>query len=561
MSTWRPLTRQILFVPVQPAAQATTSDLAITPTLAGDGVADDGPAIAAALATGKPVVLKPAAVHYRLNSPLVLPAGATLIGIGNPALVFYGTTTGQRGVVETGGANVRIEGLTIDARRRSQGNGGWLAALKVMHDNTHMRDVHVRDSGWRGTWWIGVKHCSWIGGSSRFHSGPGLALWGVSFSKFAHLDLSDNANFGVHMEDGTNNCHLEALTAYNAGNNFMSLELVGMVFSCFRNKILNCFAEGTGDNGISITGYRNIVSGNHCIGNTYAGIDVYGSENVVTGNYCANNNQRRLTTHPKHVLGEELHKHPGIGVKAFWGGMGARNTITGNVCVDTQDVPTQYFGVYINSTPYPNWTANWDVNYLSYAAHNGNVYKCRISSGASGVTGSTPPTHTAGTVYPEGETVGWEYLGRYEGNTAPKHNVLASNVCTGNIARQTYDATNNANQVTDDNLISLKGPGTYNYRTTIETFSGDPNSAQRRARTGSMVMRLNGPVGNNIYVKEFGDLTTDGWTPLMARRAGDSSSRPTPAADAIGYVYFDVSLGKPIWWTGAGWVDAAGAQI
>lgn len=42
---------------------------------------------------------------------------------------------------------------------------------------------------------------------------------------------------------------------------------------------------------------------------------------------------------------------------------------------------------------------------------------------------------------------------------------------------------------------------------------------------------------------------------------GATASRPDLVAADIGAYYFDTTLaaaGKPVWWTGAAWVDAAG---
>ena len=39
---------------------------------------------------------------------------------------------------------------------------------------------------------------------------------------------------------------------------------------------------------------------------------------------------------------------------------------------------------------------------------------------------------------------------------------------------------------------------------------------------------------------------------------GDTASRP--AEPVLYQSYFDATLGKPIWWNGTGWVDAAGAN-
>lgn len=42
----------------------------------------------------------------------------------------------------------------------------------------------------------------------------------------------------------------------------------------------------------------------------------------------------------------------------------------------------------------------------------------------------------------------------------------------------------------------------------------------------------------------------------VALLSGDTASRP--AAPATGWMYFDTTLGQPIWYDGSGWVDATG---
>jgi len=41
--------------------------------------------------------------------------------------------------------------------------------------------------------------------------------------------------------------------------------------------------------------------------------------------------------------------------------------------------------------------------------------------------------------------------------------------------------------------------------------------------------------------------------------SGDTSSRPTTSE--TGLMYFDITLGKPIWWNGSAWVDATGTTV
>jgi len=45
---------------------------------------------------------------------------------------------------------------------------------------------------------------------------------------------------------------------------------------------------------------------------------------------------------------------------------------------------------------------------------------------------------------------------------------------------------------------------------------------------------------------------------LTDQPGGATGARPT-AGRPVGLSYFDTTIGKPVWWTGAGWVDAAGA--
>lgn len=49
------------------------------------------------------------------------------------------------------------------------------------------------------------------------------------------------------------------------------------------------------------------------------------------------------------------------------------------------------------------------------------------------------------------------------------------------------------------------------------------------------------------------------WKKFQSIISGITGSRPT--VTDIGYQYFDTTLGKPIWWKGAVWVDATGATV
>lgn len=48
--------------------------------------------------------------------------------------------------------------------------------------------------------------------------------------------------------------------------------------------------------------------------------------------------------------------------------------------------------------------------------------------------------------------------------------------------------------------------------------------------------------------------------PQRARRS-NTAGRPTLTASDIGYLYFDTTISKPIWWSSVGWVDGAGVSV
>jgi hypothetical protein len=51
----------------------------------------------------------------------------------------------------------------------------------------------------------------------------------------------------------------------------------------------------------------------------------------------------------------------------------------------------------------------------------------------------------------------------------------------------------------------------------------------------------------------------------LIKTEGPSSERPDLSSASnnvnIGFVFFDKTIKKPIWWTGANWVDATGADV
>lgn len=72
--------------------------------------------------------------------------------------------------------------------------------------------------------------------------------------------------------------------------------------------------------------------------------------------------------------------------------------------------------------------------------------------------------------------------------------------------------------------------------------------------------------GNRIHqlLQAGGGGVQDSGTGTIGHRIGSTGGRPALSANDAGYAYLDTTLhanGKPIWWNGALWVDAAGVSV
>jgi hypothetical protein len=66
---------------------------------------------------------------------------------------------------------------------------------------------------------------------------------------------------------------------------------------------------------------------------------------------------------------------------------------------------------------------------------------------------------------------------------------------------------------------------------------------------------------NQLWIKRSGGSSNTGWKQLLAQESGSSVGRPSLLDTTyVGFVWFDTTLGKPIWWNGTGWVDATGTS-
>lgn len=275
-----------------------------------------------------------------------------------------------------------------------------------------------------------IQECTFTGTRG---SAIGLSGASVQNNQILHNIVTNATGFGVRVGDGANRNLVQGNRTTSNG-----IELVGVTGDSHLNQIIGNYAEGTGDNGISLSGYDNVCIGNHCYRNQKAGIWSWGSGNVITGNHCRDNNQEGTSW-------------AGIGVSSNYGGTGQFNVITGNVCEDTQAVVTQSNAIRISgATGYTAWGAGQVITSGTYRINGLNIY---IATN-SGTTGATAPVHTSGTV--SDGAVSWRYLRSFTTVADSVFNQVFGNSCRGG-ASPVVDtsATPALNMILDATLTRL----------------------------------------------------------------------------------------------------------
>lgn len=85
----------------------------------------------------------------------------------------------------------------------------------------------------------------------------------------------------------------------------------------------------------------------------------------------------------------------------------------------------------------------------------------------------------------------------------------------------------------------------------ISTYDSHKNINQILINGSDRMFMRNGHWESSSY--SFGE-----WREITNHRAGATSGRPSSCG--VGYLYFDTTLGKPVWYNGSGWVDATGTS-
>jgi parallel beta-helix repeat protein len=525
----------------------------VLPRAVGDGVADDTAAFAAAIASGKPVMVPEAT--YKLTAPLTLPAGTKMIGIGKPTFVFVGAMA--TGCIQFSGGGCILRDLKIDAQKSSKAGNNACAGIQLSTNDNEIERCEVVNAQNPGIKITGdrnkVRLCK-VNGSSQPNiqilgptvlAAPGTV--GGSYNTVEQCELSGSLVFGMMLDDAAHDNLLLGNRCTQSG-----LELIGITYSCYRNQVIGNHAEGTGDNGISCTGYENVISGNLCVGNANSGIHIYGSFNSVSGNTCLNNNKSAST-------------FAGIDLGASWGGLGSYNSVTGNTCYDDQAVPTQQYGINQGAGFYPAWVAGGSLAY-PYVSSGLNIYKRVAGATTIPASGAVAPSHPSGDV--NDGTVTWRFVAAADTNLNGKRNGIAANTCRGNAIKSYNDATGNAHTVLHEGIVTLDASvlgGSTNPALPVQVLSGNVTPGGNIiGNPGDIYLRRGGSPGITVYMKTAGASDSTNWFAFQERRSGNTASRPALSGSGFdGFMYWDSTLQKPVWFSSAitGYKDATGATV
>ena len=260
-----------------------------------------------------------------------------------------------------------------------------------------------------------VAFCEFTnGGSTAVElNGSGVNDNDILFNRF-----TNNVGFGIWITGGANDNLIQGnRTAQNG------LELIGITYDAFGNRLIGNKAEGCGDNGISVTGYRNVLAGNITRGNAFHGLCLYGSRNVVTSHHATNN-------------GTAGAGYAGVAFSAAFGGIASFNAVSGLVAYDDQATPTQSHNWKVNAGAYTAHGSGQSVSIGAYRTAAGKLYRATTA----GTTGATPLTHTSGTA--SDGAVTWQYLDTF-GNSSlePSGNVIDGEVLGAALTSSTLDSS------------------------------------------------------------------------------------------------------------------------
>jgi len=362
----------------------------------GDGNFDDSRAFALALSSNAAVVTVPATPRaYMVRRGLSMRKGSSLVGESKDATIRFG---GDIGICVDMGEGSCLSMLTLDGDAISKTTRS--VVVRMAKPRAQLIDVNIRDGKTMNAE-ISSSFCSVQRGAFEKSTGTAISITGPKATNniITGVTINENRGFGVWINAGAKSNVIQKCVT-----NINGLELIGITYDCLGNLLLENHAESCGDNGISVTGRRNVVAGNVCKNNRYHGIGIFGDENVAAYNVCLNNGAANLSVSPELT-------YSGISITPNFGGTGRDNKVVFNWCCDDQVTKTQLFGIKIERSQYKHWTKGTElaVN-RRYVKAGGQLYRAMGILRDGGRSGSRMPTHRSGSATDDGG-VTWRWIG------------------------------------------------------------------------------------------------------------------------------------------------------
>ena len=241
-------------------------------------------AITNAMAEGKPVYFPDGT--YSVNSTITLNSHAHFFGPGH--ITLNAPLTGSPGMLfkATDAFNITLDGLKLSFT--STVLPVFEALLQFNGcSKLNISNVNILNARKWALQFIGCTESA-ICNSTAFNSdGSAIVLDNCNKLVLTGNEIGDNNSFGIYVINGTTRCSFVGNRTEANG-----LELIGITYGCDKNLVMGNHAQGTGDNGISITSRFCRVIGNHCEGNLHSGIGIYGENNLVANNVLLSNVSR-----------------------------------------------------------------------------------------------------------------------------------------------------------------------------------------------------------------------------------------------------------------------------
>ena len=179
---------------------------------------------------------------------------------GDPEASFASGDHSTTFFVITGKSNIRLANIVLGGYRNGESLHIKPAIIIEGSRQIELDDIDIHNS----TGEINVTSSSfvWINRLKIDNSlQHGIVLDNTDYSRVSDGWFTDEVGFGIILRNGSQDNIVSNNTTKHNG-----IELIGITFGAYRNIVTHNHAEGTGDNGIFVTGNNNIVAFNETIG-------------------------------------------------------------------------------------------------------------------------------------------------------------------------------------------------------------------------------------------------------------------------------------------------------